>query len=179
MRFVAFLRAINVGGRVVKMTELKKMFEEMGLEQVETFIASGNVIFESKKKSAALETLIEKELEKKLGYRVATFVRSLDELSALAGASPFADAEKIYVGFFKEEPSAEAQKKLRSLMNDGEELRFLGREMWWVPAGSVLDTKLTNPAIERAVGGPTSNRNFNTVQRLVAKFPSKDKGRHS
>ncbi len=69
-RYIALLRAINVGGRGLKMTALRALFEAMKFEDVETFIASGNVIFRSKADPAKLETQIEKRLEKTLGYRV-------------------------------------------------------------------------------------------------------------
>jgi uncharacterized protein (DUF1697 family) len=73
-RYVAFLRAINVGGRTVTMERLRALFSDIGFSNVETFIASGNVIFDSK--SAAPTTLekdIERQLEASLGYSVATF----------------------------------------------------------------------------------------------------------
>ena len=90
MRYVAFLRAINVGGHIVKMEQLRKLFETMGFDNVTTFIASGNVIFESSSKSApALEKKISTALEKALGYPVATFVRSPDEIAQIAAYEPY------------------------------------------------------------------------------------------
>ena len=84
-RYIAFLRSINVGGRNVKMTELRRLFEAMGFACVETFIASGNVIFESPARNAkSLETKIAGQLHKALGYEIAVFVRSADELTGIA-----------------------------------------------------------------------------------------------
>ncbi len=89
-RFVAFLRAVNVGGRVVKMGELRTLFESLGLRSVETFIASGNVIFESNGRSVpSLERRIEDHLRKALGYEVKTFVRTDAEVAAIAKYKPF------------------------------------------------------------------------------------------
>jgi uncharacterized protein (DUF1697 family) len=80
-KHIAFLKAINVGGHTVKMDRLKKLFEIMGFENVETFIASGNVVFETKSKSVdSIRKQIETELEKSLGYKVATFIRTTKEL---------------------------------------------------------------------------------------------------
>src|SRR4030095_12804333 len=80
-RYVAFLRAINVGGHIVKMDQLRKLFTQLGFTDVETFIASGNVLFTSPSKSgAALEAKIEKHLKAALGYEVATFVRTATEV---------------------------------------------------------------------------------------------------
>ena len=88
MKYAAFLRAINVGGHVVKMDRLRTLFEAAGFRGAETFIASGNVVFESSRKSAGdLERAIETHLKKALGYPVATFVRSMPETSTPAVAS--------------------------------------------------------------------------------------------
>src|SRR5687768_9945680 len=106
-RYVAFLRAINVGGRYVKMEELKRHFVEMGLEEVSTFIASGNVIFESRARDVpALERKIEQALKEGLGYPVATFIRSTQELAAVAEHDPFPDCPDagVYVAFLHDAP---------------------------------------------------------------------------
>ena len=88
-RVVAFLRAINVGGHVVPMARLAELFRGLGLAEVETFIASGNVIFSTGKPGgAALEKRIAAHLEKSLGYEVATFLRSGTELAAIVGHRP-------------------------------------------------------------------------------------------
>ena len=94
-RLIAFLRAINVGGHTVSMAQLRKEFEALGLQNVETFIASGNVIFTSRSRDlAALEKKIESRLRASLGYEVATFLRTDAEVAELAAYRPF-DAAKI------------------------------------------------------------------------------------
>src|SRR5262249_56400329 len=112
---VAFLRAINVGGRVVKMDHLRALFEGLGLANVETFIASGNVIFESPvRKAKALEARIEAHLRDSLGYAVGVFIRSPAELAAVAGHRPFpaADLEAgggtPFIPFLPEPPRPQA-----------------------------------------------------------------------
>src|SRR5262245_43574496 len=105
-KYVAFLRAINVGGHVVKMDHLRSLFEALKFSNVETFIASGNVIFDSKTTDTkALESKIEKHLKQQLGYEVITFLRSLPELKAISAYKAFHDKElsnetnTLYVGF--------------------------------------------------------------------------------
>src|SRR4051812_39858062 len=94
MRYVAFLRAINVGGHTVRMDELRRLFESMGAANVQTFIASGNVIFDSPvKKERELELQIELGLEAALTFPVATFLRSLPEVAAVAECPVFSRAE--------------------------------------------------------------------------------------
>ena len=89
--YIAFLRAINVGGHNIKMDVLKTIFESLNLEHVETFIASGNVIFESEKPRETLELQIETELEKALGYEVKTFLRTQAELAEITTFKPFSN----------------------------------------------------------------------------------------
>jgi uncharacterized protein (DUF1697 family) len=84
MKYVAFLRAINVGGRVVKMEALRGHFEALGFADVDTFIASGNVIFESAAEQASVKTTIEAHLRSSLGFEVATFVRTIAEVHEVA-----------------------------------------------------------------------------------------------
>src|SRR5215471_13061771 len=90
-KFFAFLRAINVGGaRTVKMQSLRRVFESLGFCRVATFIASGNVIFETTtRRTKTLEGKIEKALQKALGYEVRTFVRGEAELAKIAKYRPF------------------------------------------------------------------------------------------
>ena len=89
-RYIAFLRAINVGGRTVKMDRLRELFEAMKFTDVSTFIASGNVVFNAPGKDpVVLETRIEKHLQQSLGYEVATFLRTPSELATMATFEPF------------------------------------------------------------------------------------------
>ena len=89
-KYVAFLRAINVGGHTVKMDYLRSLFEGIGFASVETFIASGNVIFDSKAKNTkTLEQKIERHLLAELGYAVTTFIRATSELTEIVDHDPF------------------------------------------------------------------------------------------
>ena len=98
-RYFAFLRAINVGGHVVKMDRLLQLFESFGFSSVETFIASGNVIFETKSKNVkTLERKIENGLREALGYEVATFIRTEAELVEIANYRPFGESDLEGVG---------------------------------------------------------------------------------
>jgi uncharacterized protein (DUF1697 family) len=176
-RYVAFLRAINVGGHVVKMTELRKLFESIGFDGVETFIASGNVIFESAAKpDRVLEQKIEAELKKRLGYAVDTYVRSLPELQAIAEYHPFSSTEfdidhaALYVGFLAEAPSREAARRLTALRTPDEGFHVHGREFYWICGTSFSNSAFTGKTLDNTLGVSTTLRNINTVRRLVAKY---------
>ena len=94
-RYVAFLRGMNLGKRRIKNEELRAHFEAMGLEDVSTFRASGNVIFATQKGEAEgkLASRVEAGLDERLGYDVPVFLRSAEELAAIAGQKPFAAAK--------------------------------------------------------------------------------------
>src|SRR4051812_18154130 len=120
MRYAALLRAINVGGHVVKMDALRALFIGAGFSNVETMIASGNVLFEATSgRAPAIESRIETILGAALGYRVATFVRTTPQLAAIAAQRPFPDAEApgrtLYVGFLKAPPTASSRRALMAL----------------------------------------------------------------
>src|SRR5215831_19657869 len=138
-KYVAFLRAINVGGRIVKMDELRRIFRAIGFENVETFIASGNVIFDStSKETRSLEQRIERELLKALGYEVFTFVRPTSELQRIADHKAFSKAElskgkaAIYVGFVADRPIKQVVKQIMSCQSDVDTLHVIDREVYWL-----------------------------------------------
>jgi uncharacterized protein (DUF1697 family) len=176
-KFIAFLRAINVGGHVVKMDQLRQFFEAMGFANVETFIASGNVIFESKSKdTTALQRQIEKHLHKGLGYEVATLVRTLDELDHIANYRPFAESElnrpgnTLYVGFIADNPSKAVSQKVESLATDVDDLKVAGREVYWLLRTAFSDSQMSGPILERTLGTKVTFRNINTVRRILKKY---------
>lgn len=175
MRHVALLRAINVGGHVVKMDRLRALFEELGFAGVETFIASGNVIFDAGRASAeAIERRIERHLAKSLGYEVATFVRSPAELAELAVYEPFgagapaAGTGSLMVGFVGAPLGAERIRALAALETDTDRLHARGRELWWLAAVGVGKSPLGMAKLERALGAPATFRNVTTVRKLAA-----------
>jgi len=167
MKYVAFLRAINVGGKhVVKMTDLKRLFETMGFTNVETFIASGNVIFDAKKAS---ESKIEAALQKALGYEVRTFLRTPAELARIAETND--DGGTLYVGFLADEAIADAKQKVKALCTSIDTLHADGKEVYWLcRAEKFSDTKIGGAAVEKALGQATTIRNITTIRKIAAKY---------
>lgn len=176
-RHVALLRAINVGGHVVKMDRLRDLFEQLDVGNVETFIASGNVIFDFPAKStAAMEARIEEHLAAALGYAVATFVRPLAALQSVASAHRFAEDERkgaaLYVGFLKAAPDPDGERRLMSHRSAVDDFHVIGREVYWLCRATSRDSKFSGGVLERAVGGPATVRNITTVRKLAAKHDS-------
>ncbi len=175
-KYVAFLKAINVGGHVVKMEMLRELFSGLKFSNVETFIASGNVIFDTKAApDQKLEQKIEKHLEAALGYEVGTFVRSLEEIRAISVYEPFSsDAVKaahvVSVGFLKGVLSANVIEQVMTFRSDVDDFHVHGREAYWLCRVGQNETKVSAKKFERALGGPTTWRNVNTVVRLSDKY---------
>ena len=173
-RYAAFLRALNVGGRVVKMDVLKKVFVKLGFKSVETFIASGNVVFETSSKDApALEKRIAAALEKELGYEVVTFLRTSAQLGEIAAYVPFKgldDAPTFVVGFLAAPLEPAAAKKLMAMQSNADRFHVRGREVWWHSTNSQGESTFSNAVLERALGVRTTFRNMRTVRRMAARW---------
>lgn len=176
-KYVAFLRAINVAGRFVKMPVLRQLFEEMGFAGVSTFIASGNVIFTAEGEQAyGHEDLIEQGLQMGLGFEVPTFVRSAGELSkSVSRALEIEKADlgpdgQLLVGFLREPPDAVARSRLAELAGEGNSFRVEGRELYWTTGGRISDSGISGKQIENRLGMLTTTRNMRTLRRLAEKM---------
>jgi uncharacterized protein (DUF1697 family) len=176
-KFIAFLRAINVGGHTVKMDRLRQLFEALKLGNVETFIASGNVIFGSPAKDARkLELQIESHLKESLGYAVTTFLRTPAEIARAAAYQPFPEApddSTLYVGFLASSPSAEVQAKVAGCRTPVDEFHVREREVYWLCHKRFSDSPFSGAKLEKALGMPTTLRNLTTVRKLAEKYAAK------
>jgi uncharacterized protein (DUF1697 family) len=174
---IAFLRAINVGGHTVKMDRLRALFEQLGFDAVETFIASGNVVFETDRApDAALEAEIEAHLKAALGYEVATFLRTDAQVAAVAAHRPLPDAAMaafaaLNVGFLSAPLSADEVATLRGFNSDIDDFHAHGREVYGLARVRQSDSRFNNNVFERTLRRKATFRGLNTVQRLAAKYP--------
>ncbi len=175
-RYVAFLRAINVGGRTVRMAQLVEAFERLGLGSVETFIASGNVIFESGVARHTLTTRIESCLRTVLGYDVATFLRTDAEVREIAGRTPFpaaaiASAGAYSVGLLAAPLGRRATVALKALETEIDAFAAQGQELYWLCRRRQSESTFSNTAFEKALGVQATFRGMNTMTRLTARYP--------
>lgn len=177
MRYVAFLRAINVGGRVVKMDVLKTAFGELGFTNIDTFIASGNVIFDARSKDKAnLEGRIERALEETLGYEVATFIRTPPEVAAIARYEPFpravmAQAMALNVGLLKAPMDPTLWPLVETFRTESDDFHLNGSELYWISRSRQMESKFSNAAFERKLKMRATFRGLKTMSKLAAKFP--------
>lgn len=177
MKYVAFLRAINVGGRIVKMERLKRIFEELKFKNVKTFIQSGNVIFEtSGKDKHALTKKIEKKLKTSLGYEVLVMLRTDKELENIVRFNPFKDENldentRVYIAFLNDKPSKEIRNIVSTLNNKNESFHLKGSEVYCkVRRDEKKHSYFSILLLEKKLGIPLTTRNQNTVNKIKAKL---------
>jgi len=158
------------------MEKLRGLFEGLGFKEVETFIASGNVIFTSNSKDAvALQGKIEGYLGKSLGYEVKTFLRTTSELAVIAQHRSFKTHElksagAVCIGFLAEPLTTEGRKSLMALRNEMDNFHVNDREVYWLCKLKQSDSKFSNLLFEKTLKVRVTFRGINTVARLAAKY---------
>ncbi|MBC7366827.1 MAG: DUF1697 domain-containing protein [Undibacterium sp.] len=178
--YIAFLRGMNLGKRRIKMDALREHFEALKFAHVETFIASGNVIFSSRLGDAAkLEAGIQNHLAKTLGYSVDTFVRTRTEVAAVAAFPPFGPADgldpanTIHVGFLARPLSPEQRRGLTACHSEVDAFAVDGREFYWLCRRiKSHESKIwTSPELKALKLPSSSMRNLTTMRKLAALYP--------
>ena len=161
--FIALLRAVNVGGTgKLPMSELKAMCEELGFGSVRTYIASGNVVFTSRKSEAAIKTALEKRLEPYAGKPVGVLVRSAAEMAQVLADNPFPKAapNRTVAIFLDGKPAKDTLADVRGQKE--EEIRLGRREIYVHYGDGMGQSKLVIPAARTGTA-----RNINTVATLA------------
>jgi uncharacterized protein (DUF1697 family) len=173
--YAAFLRGINnLGQKPVKMDELKKAFESLGLKNVKTLLASGNVVFDSPNSSpSALAKTIEEKLKKKLGHEIVVLIREIGELKRLAEINPFKGIKltpqtRLYVTFLSEKPKGGLKIPYESPDKSFKLLRATESEVFSVVTLSQNSgTTDLMGFLEKQFGRKITTRNWNTIERVL------------
>jgi uncharacterized protein (DUF1697 family) len=170
----AFLRGINVGGnKKVAMSVLKAFFEDLGFTDVKTLLQSGNVVFSGKSKNdAQLETLLEKEAQKRLKLECDFFIRTPEDLERVIANNPFPreaerDPSHLIVLFLKTEAEQQHIDNLAAAIVGPERVEGVGRETYVYYGEGMGRSRLTNVVIEKRIGRATG-RNWNTIGKTLA-----------
>jgi uncharacterized protein (DUF1697 family) len=168
-RYAAFLRGINVGGTRISKADLCAPFSALGFEDVTTFRASGNVIFEAPRESAsALAKKIENALAEELGFTNAkTFIRTASEMRALAADDPFPREpdQKLHVLFCLKKPP----EAVVDYATPSDQLKIGKKELYWAPEGRMTDSELDLKAVEKLIG-PNTMRTKGTIDEIAARW---------
>jgi uncharacterized protein (DUF1697 family) len=156
-----------------------ELLVSLGLQQVETFIASGNVVFttEREDRADALERWLSEELERAFGFAVAVFLRTSGEnvdianrrLTSAVSFPPVGDT--LYVAFLHEPPSADATRALQSFESDVDRFFVHEREIYWHCRKTISTSDFSGARLEKLLGAPATMRNITTVRKLAAKYP--------
>lgn len=173
IQHVAFLRAINVGGRNVAMERLRQIFATMGFVDIATFIASGNVLFRAATADReALERQIEHALHEALGFEATTFVRTRSEVAAIAGFRAFSAkqttaAKALNVGLLKAPLTREQEKRLSTFSGEIDSFHLHQRELYWLCRARQSDSAFSNAVFEKAFKVRATFRSLTTIRKLV------------
>lgn len=173
IKYIAFLRAINVGGKnLIKMEELKKQFISIGCKNVSTYIQSGNVLFESEiSEEKLLVNQIEKRLHKKLSKDALVYLRKIEDLESIIKIDPFQKIKfnapaKLYVTFLSQPLTSKLKIPLQAPKKDVEIVRIKDREIYCVALEINGSYGFPNLFIEKEFGIQATTRNWNTIIRL-------------
>lgn len=170
--FVALLRGINVSGRnKIPMPELRSLCAELGWEDVQSYIQSGNLLFNAESTVAKLETELERAIERRFGLSISIIVRTAAVWPGYVRDNPYPEASRnepnfVMLALSKAVPKPDAVEKLQERAVSGERIVQVGDALWFHYASGVAKSKLSPALIDRLVGSPVTARNWRTVLKL-------------
>jgi uncharacterized protein (DUF1697 family) len=173
---VAFLRAINVGGHTVKMDGLRQLFVDFGLSQVETFLASGNVIFQTSLQDLPdLEKTLTQKVSQALGFETVVFLRTLAEVAALTKYPAFLQTEvdqatAYNLAFLAAEPHEDGVRRLTALASEVDRFQVHERQVYWLGQKKQSESTFSNAMLEKVLGQSSTMRGMSTLRKLVEKY---------
>jgi uncharacterized protein (DUF1697 family) len=168
--YIALLRGINVGGNnIIKMQDLRTLLQERGLENVNTYIQSGNIVFRSEKSAEQVQILIEQEIKNKYGYSIHVIVRTASEWDESMKNCPYptetlGDGESVHLTLLGKEISKEEIEQLLQFQSDSEECLINDKEVYLYLRKSILDSKISNQL--QKLGIPVTSRNWKTIKKI-------------
>jgi uncharacterized protein (DUF1697 family) len=171
--YVAMLRGVNVGGNALKMEWLRKACEDIGLRDVRTYVQSGNIVFISRMSAPKLASMLKATVDVHVRLPVTVVVRSSAEMAKIVAGNPFpgqkgVDIAKLHVTFLAKAPLGPALDRLDALAGSRDQYRLAGSEIYLHCPLNYGETKLSNTAIEKALGVGATTRNWKTVMTLLA-----------
>jgi uncharacterized protein (DUF1697 family) len=170
--YIALLRGINVGGhKKVPMAELRELLTKSGLENVKTYIQSGNVIFQSSKDDLiALETKVKKAILDHFGFDVSVMVRTRTQLNVIFENCPFPEEKKVnsYFAMLSEIPNKDLIKEAYEKTYENEEYKILNDCLYFYCANGYGNAKFNMNYFERKLEVAATSRNYKTIVKLLS-----------
>lgn len=168
--YISILRGINVSGqKSIKMADLKSLYESLKFQKVQTYIQSGNVVFDSP--GPISSELIVSAIEKQFGFDVPVIVRSLSQWKKVIDSNPFLkntqlDVSKMHVTFLEKPANETCMDRLNQIKHKDESIAINGEEIYLYCPNGYGKSKLSNNNIEKVVGSTATTRNWKTVNKL-------------
>jgi uncharacterized protein (DUF1697 family) len=168
--YVALLRGINVGGNnIIKMQDLKTLLQDSGLENVNTYIQSGNIVLRSEKSADEIQILIKQEIKQKYGYSISVIGRTATQWDEIMKNCPYpteslGDGESVHLTLLGKEISKEDMEHLLQSQSDTEECFINDKEVYLYLRKSILDSKIANQL--QKLGIPVTSRNWKTIKKI-------------
>lgn len=174
MKYIALLRGINVNGqKIIKMADLRNYLSELDLQNLATYIQSGNILFDSNETDhEKLEKLIQFKIKEKYGFEVPVVVFDRQYLDEAEADNPYKNqtkeaANQAFIAFLKEEPKEENIAIFNELDFSPDQMELKGRNLYfWCPNGAGK-SKITNKLFEKKLKVSATSRNFKTVWKLL------------
>ncbi len=176
--YVVLLRAVNVGGTgKLSMADLRKLLDGLGFRNIETYIQSGNVVFDAAGSAAKVKAAVAAGLEKLMGAPVEVMVRTHEELTRIIAGNPFAeeaaaDGARVHVSFLSGAATAGAEAALKRIAEQYPKRRdryhHAGDHIYFHFPDGAGETKFSGKTLDKAIGVPGTGRNWNTVLKLHA-----------
>ena len=182
--YIALLRGINVGGKhIIKMHDLKRVLETIGLCDVQTYIQSGNVLFKSNEEKESLQMNIKHAVETAFGFSITIILKTAQELQQIIKNFPFSEKEvleaelssevqTVYIALLANEPLYEKIQQLDIYRTESDEYRIMGREVYLLFHHSIRNSKLANNLHRLDVS--MTMRNWKTINKLAVLAKAKD-----
>ncbi len=174
--YISILRGINVSGqKKIKMADLKKLYEDLGFENVKTYIQSGNVVFEYKELThTELQKIIFDAIQIHYGFEVANLILSPTAIETALKKNPFKDIDKMYFTFLAETPTKENIEKLYTYSFEEEYYELIDKVVYFHCPNGAGRAKMSNNFFENKLKVMATSRNLNTTKKLLemAKFTS-------
>lgn len=167
--YISILRGINVSGqKMIKMADLKVLYEELGFTNVQTYIQSGNVVFESQETNPdKLQELIFNQLKKHYGFDVPNLILTPQEIEEALKNNPYQQYEKMYFTFLDEIPLAENLEKLKAFNYVDEYYEQSKKVIFFYSPNGYGNAKMNNNFFENKLKVKATTRNLNTVKKLL------------
>ena len=172
--YISILRGINVSGhKMIKMDALKQLFFDLGFSKVQTYIQSGNVVFQSQSQNTTeIATQIEEKISEVFKFEVPVLVIEYEELKSIIAQNPFTkdqnkDVSFFHITFLKDKPNAENFNKIKDLQLNNDEFKLIDKTLYLYCPNGYGNTKLNNNFFENKLKTTATTRKWKTVNELL------------